>query len=75
MEIRIGVVDSPKEISLEVTEEADDLIKRIDEALAGGVSVLWLKDEKDKTVGVPSGKVAYVEIDPESAPRSVGFKR
>ena len=75
MEIRIGVVDSPKEISLEVSEGVDDLIKRVDEALTGGISVLWLKDEKDKRVGVPSNKVAYVEIDPESAPRSVGFRR
>lgn len=75
MEIRIGVVDSPKEISLEVNEGVDDLIKRVDEALTGGISVLWLKDEKDKRVGVPSSKVAYVEIDPESTPRSVGFRR
>lgn len=74
MEIRIGVVDSPKEISLEVIEGLDDLIKRVDEGLTGEVSVLWFKDEKDKRVGVPSNKVAYVEIDPESAPRSVGFR-
>ncbi len=74
MEIRIGVVDSPKEISLEVKEEVNELIKRVDEALTGGISVLWLKDEKDKQVGVPSNKVAYVEIDPESGPRSVGFR-
>lgn len=75
MEIRIGVVDSPKEISLEVKEGVDDLIKRVDEALTGEVTMLWLKDEKEKRVGVPSNKVAYVEIDPESAPRSVGFRK
>jgi UPF0288 family protein (methanogenesis marker protein 3) len=75
LEIRIGVVDSPKEISLEVKEGVDDLIKRVDEALSGEPTMLWLKDEKDKRVGVPSNKVAYVEIDPESAPRSVGFSR
>lgn len=75
MEIRIGVVDSPKEISLEIKEGLDDLIKKIDEALADGTSVLWLQEEKGRRVGIPSSKVAYVEIDPESAPRSVGFKR
>lgn len=75
MEIRIGVVDSPKEINLDVKEGLDDLIKRIDEALTGGASVLWLEDEKGRRVGIPSGKVAYVEVDPESTPRSVGFKR
>lgn len=75
MEIRIGVVDSPKEINLEISEGLDDLIKRVDEALTGGTSVLWLEDEKGRRVGIPAAKVAYVEIDPESAPRSVGFKR
>jgi UPF0288 family protein (methanogenesis marker protein 3) len=75
LEIRIGVVDSPKEINLEISEGLDDLIKRVDEALTGGTSVLWLEDEKGRRVGIPAAKVAYVEIDPESAPRSVGFKR
>jgi UPF0288 family protein (methanogenesis marker protein 3) len=75
LEIRIGVVDSPKEITLDVNEGVEDLIKRVDEALTGDVSVLWLQDEKAKRVGVPSNKVAYVEIDPESAPRSVGFRK
>jgi UPF0288 family protein (methanogenesis marker protein 3) len=75
LEIRIGVVDSPKEINLEISEGVEDLVKRIDEALNTGTSVLWLQDEKDRRIGIPSNKVAYVEIDPESAPRSVGFKR
>lgn len=75
MEIRIGVVDSPKEITLEVKEGVDELVKRINEALSEGTTVLWLQDEKERKVGIPAGKVAYVEIDPESAPRSVGFKR
>lgn len=75
MEISIGVVDSPKEINLEISEGLDDLVKRIDEALTGGTSVLWLQDEKGKKIGIPAAKVAYVEIDPESTPRSVGFKR
>lgn len=75
MEIRIGVVDSPKEITLEMKEGVEDLVKRVDEALNSGSSVLWLQDDKERRVGVPAAKVAYVEIDPESAPRSVGFRR
>ena len=58
MEIRIGVVDSPKEINLEVKEGLDDLVKRIDEALTGGTSVLWLQDEKDRRIGIPAGKMS-----------------
>lgn len=75
LEIRIGVVDSPKEITLEMKEGVEDLVKRVDEALTGGSTVLWLQDDKERRIGVPSAKVAYVEIDPESAPRSVGFTR
>lgn len=74
MEIRIGVVESPKEIVLEIDEGVEDLIKRVDKALEDGSSVLWLKDEKGKRVGVPAVKIAYVEIDPDSGPRSVGFR-
>lgn len=75
MEIRIGVVDSPKEIVLEIDEGVEELVKRVDEAMGGTTSVLWLKDDKDRRFGVAAAKLAYVEIDPESAPRSVGFKR
>lgn len=73
MEIRIGVADSPKEISLEVKDSLETVTKRIEDSLAQDGAVLWLVDEKGKTVGVPAGRVAYVEIETESAPRSVGF--
>ena len=73
MEIRIGVADSPKEISLEVKDSLEAVTKRIEDSLAQDGAVLWLVDEKGKTVGVPAGRVAYVEIETETAPRSVGF--
>ena len=73
MEIRIGVADSPKEISLEVKDSLEAVTKRIEDSLAQDGAVLWLVDEKGKTVGVPSGRLAYVEIETETAPRSVGF--
>ena len=69
LEIRIGVADSPKEISLEIKEDA----RGRDQAHRGlalpAATVLWLTDEKGKRVGVPSAKVAYVEIETETAPR------
>jgi hypothetical protein len=74
LEIRIGVSDSPKEISLEIEDELDALTKRIEQSLASSSSVLWFQDEKGKKVGVPSAKVAYVEIDTDTSPRAVGFR-
>lgn len=74
MEIRIGVTDSSKEISLDIQEDVDSLIRRVEESLAQPTNMIWFVDEKGKRVGVPAGKVTYVEIDPESVPRSVGFR-
>ena len=76
MEIRIGVSDSPKEISLEIKDEIDALTKRIEDSLAqGGGSVLWFTDDKGNRVGIPTAKLAYVEIDTDTTPRAVGFTR
>jgi hypothetical protein len=35
--------------------------------------VLWVKDTKDHSVGIPVGKIAYVEIEHEGPKVSVGF--
>lgn len=73
IEVRIGVVESPKELSLEIEEEADAVRKTIDTALNGSdTGMLWMTDKEGKLVGVPISKIAYVEIEPRSE-RSVGF--
>ncbi|MGI8425783.1 MAG: DUF3107 domain-containing protein [Actinomycetota bacterium] len=73
LELRIGIVDSPKELSLEVDQKQDEVKASVEAAVNEGSSILWVTDRKGKQVGVPAGKVAYVEIDTESAARSVGF--
>lgn len=75
IEIRIGVHDSPKEISLELEESSEDLIKRFNEVLAGTGTVLWMTDRRGKQIGIPATKVSYIEIDPEMSLKSVGFAR
>ena len=42
-------------------------------ALAEDGTILWLTDRKGRQVGVPVGKVAYVEVDPPTSDRRVGF--
>lgn len=73
MEIRIGVIHSPKEISLEMGDEQEELVKSIEGSLNQDTAVLWLTDKYGKRVGIPCDKLAYVEMDPQSEPRSVGF--
>lgn len=73
MEIRIGVTHSPKEITLEMGDEQEELVKKIEGSLNQDTPVLWLTDKNGKRVGVPCNKLAYVEMDPQNEPRSVGF--
>lgn len=73
MQIRIGVIHSPKEITLEIGAEQEELVTKIEKSLNQDTPVLWLVDEKGKRVGVPCDKLAYVEMDPQNEPRSVGF--
>ena len=75
MEIRIGVVHTPKEISLELEDSVDDVKKSIEKALADDDGVLWLTDKQGRTIGVPSERIAYVEVEPDANAKRVGFGR
>jgi len=75
VDVKIGVTYTPKEIEVELAEDADrdQVIKEIDEALGREGSVLWLTDRRGRRVGVPVGKEAYVEIGGPLDDRKVGF--
>lgn len=75
MDVRIGIVQSMKELDIELPDDADrdTVLSDIETALAGDGTILWLTDRKGRQVGVPVGKVAYVEVDPPSSDRRVGF--
>jgi hypothetical protein len=74
LEVRIGVVYSAKELSVELEGgKSDEVIATIEDALKGGAPVIWLVDKKGRRVGVPSDKVAYIEVAEEDAAKRVGF--
>jgi hypothetical protein len=76
VDVRIGIVQSVKELDIELAEDTDrdKVLANIEEVLSGeGSSILWLTDRKGRQVGVPSAKVAYVEVDAPSTERRVGF--
>jgi hypothetical protein len=75
MEVRIGVVHTPKELALELDASLDEVKKSIEKALADDDGVLWLTDSRGRVVGVPSERVAYVEIEADGETRRVGFGR
>ena len=63
MDVRIGVTYSPKELDIELADDADPAqVKKDIEAALGGSGVLWVTDRRGRQVGVPADKVAYVEL-------------
>ena len=75
MEVRIGVVHTPKELTLEVEGGADDAVKAVEKALKDGAAMVWFDDAKGRKVGVPADKLGYIEVDAEEGPKRVGFGR
>jgi hypothetical protein len=75
VDVRIGVTYSPKEIDVELGDDADSakLRSEIDGVLGKSDGVLWLTDRKGRQVGIPVAKVAYVEIGSPSDDRRIGF--
>jgi hypothetical protein len=75
MEVRIGVVYTPREIVLEMTDDPDEVSKIIEDGLREQTTLLWLTDSKGRRLGIPFDKLAYVEIAGPDADRKVGFGR
>ncbi len=75
MDVRIGIVQSMKELDIELPADADrdKVLADVEAALADEGKILWLTDRKGRQVGVPSAKVAYIELDPPAGDRRVGF--
>jgi len=75
VDVRIGVLHTMKEIEVELPSDADraGIKERIDEALADDDRTLWLTDRHGKEVGVPSSKIAYIELSGTDGERRIGF--
>lgn len=75
MDVRIGVIQNPKEIQVELPAGTDveEVRSRVAEAITGKEAVLWLVDRHSRTVAVPSERIAYVEIGAGDSERRVGF--
>ena len=71
MEIRIGVQNAAREVVLESAQSASEVSAAVAAAIKGGTA-LTLKDDRGRTVIVPSGAIAFVEVGAEEA-RRVGF--
>lgn len=70
MEVRIGVQNVTREISLETDLSADAVAKAVADAMGG--ATLELADSKGRRIIVPSASIGYVDIGEETKHR-VGF--
>jgi hypothetical protein len=76
MEIKIGVVNMHKELTCTIKdrERLEGFLQQISSAISEQSSMIWLEDDTGRRVGVPSDKLAYVEIEGDRE-RRVGFAR
>ncbi|MBT5576649.1 MAG: DUF3107 domain-containing protein [Microbacteriaceae bacterium] len=72
MDIRIGIVNTARELMFQTTQSAAEIEKSIAQALASDSGTLRLEDEKGHIYVVASRNLAFVEIGQEKA-RKVGF--
>ncbi len=75
MDVRIGVTYTGKELDIDLGDDADaDTVQaEVDSAVTGDSPVLWLTDKKGRRLGIPTEKIAYVEIGSPDAERRIGF--
>ena len=73
MEIKIGIQQAQRELTVEVEESAEAIEKLVSDAIASEGGVLALTDTKGRRVVVPGARLAYVEIG-TGVHGTVGFR-
>ncbi|MFE4950266.1 DUF3107 domain-containing protein [Leifsonia sp. NPDC056665] len=72
MEIRIGIVNAPRELSFESSQSPEELTEQIQGGISSGTGILKLADDKGRVYIVPTAGIAYVELGTEES-RRIGF--
>ena len=72
MEIRIGIVNTGRELSFDTSTSADEVREQVTSALEQNASHLTFSDAKGSSYIVPTANLAYIELGTEES-RRVGF--
>jgi len=72
VDIRIGIANSPREISFESSQTAADVEKIVSAALDSDAKFVKLADDKGKIYIVPTVSLSYIEVGSEES-RRIGF--
>jgi 5-carboxymethyl-2-hydroxymuconate isomerase len=75
VDVRIGVINTPKEITVELADDTDvdRLVADVESTVSSAGAVLWLTDVRGRRVGVPAERIAYVDVGAEGGTNPVGF--
>lgn len=71
MEVKIGVQNAARELSVESDEAPDTILETLQSAISDE-KVFSITDAKGRTIAVPADKVAYLYFTADSG-RKVGF--
>ncbi len=71
MEVRIGISDVSREVTLRTKTTADEIVEHLHKAVTEK-SLFEVVDEQGRRVVVPASKVAYLDLG-SSDIRAVGF--
>ncbi|MBF4560577.1 DUF3107 domain-containing protein [Microbacterium sp. VKM Ac-2870] len=72
MEIRIGIANTPRELSFESAQSADAVTTTIQRALESDEPFVTFTDVKGNTYIVPTAGITFIEVGTEES-RRVGF--
>lgn len=72
MEVRIGIVQSARELTFETDQGADELRSTVETALTEEKPLVSFTDNKGKQFLVPTASIAFVEFGSDVG-RKVGF--
>jgi hypothetical protein len=72
VEIRIGIVNTGRELSFDTSASADEVREQVTSALEQNSSHLSFSDAKGSSYIVPTANLAYIELGSEES-RRVGF--
>lgn len=71
VEVRIGITESPRELTIELSHSADEIEANVARALHEGSHIAFT-DDKGRRLIVPASKIGFVEVSARSE-RKVGF--
>lgn len=72
MDIRIGIVNTARELSFESSQTAEEIEKTVATALESDARYFKLTDERGRVYIVPTAQFAYLEVGSAES-RRVGF--